>query len=59
MQYLPVVHMLESKANLSEPVEHMVFRPILKLAASLVSDLVLLLDLALEVATVSEVHHDA
>lgn len=59
VQYLSVVDVLQGQADLCEPVEHVVFAPVFKLAAVLFARSVLFFDPALEVATVGEVHDDA
>ena len=59
MQYLPVVDVLESQTNLSEPVEHVLLTPILKLASILLPILVLILNFSLQISSVCEVHDDA
>ena len=53
------MHVLQRETYLGEPVEHVVLAPILQLPASLVPYLILLLDFALEITAVCEVHHDA
>ena len=49
----------EREADLGEPVEDVVFRPVLQLAAVLLLLLVLILYSALEVTAVRVVHHNA
>lgn len=59
VQYLPIVNVLQCKANLGEPIENVVLAPILQLPTSLLLLLVLVLNSSLQVAAVRVVHHDA
>ena len=58
VQYLSIVNMLQGQAYLREPIQHVILAPILQLSTSSLLLLVLIFDAALQVATVSVVHHD-
>ena len=58
MQDFPVMTMLQSKAYLCEPVQHLVFREVVESSSGLPL-LMLFLDSALQITTISIVHHNA
>lgn len=58
MQYLSIVYMLESEANLREPIQYVILAPILQLPTSSLLLLVLVFDASLQVAAICVVHHN-
>jgi len=59
MQYLSIMNMLKSQTNLCEPIEYVIFAPILELATWLISYLVFLFNFALKISAISITHDDA